>query len=83
MIQKNRLVMITGATRGLGLLVARKFWNAGHDLIILSRSGPDLERVSADFRERCIKGQKIHPYLFDLKNIDSFRTAQGLSDRHP
>jgi NAD(P)-dependent dehydrogenase (short-subunit alcohol dehydrogenase family) len=68
MIQKKRLVMITGATRGLGLLVAEKFWNAGHDLVILSRSEPDLERVSSDFHGRCGKGQKIHPYLFDLKN---------------
>lgn len=68
-IQKNQLVMITGATRGLGHLVAWKFWNAGHDLVILSRSGPDLERLSSDFREKCIRGQKIHPFLFDLKNI--------------
>jgi 3-oxoacyl-[acyl-carrier protein] reductase len=69
MIQKNRLVMITGATRGLGLLVARKFWNAHHDLVILSRRESDLERVSADFHVKSIAGQKIHPFLFDLKNI--------------
>jgi 3-oxoacyl-[acyl-carrier protein] reductase len=62
--------MITGATRGLGLLVARKFWNAQHDLVIVSRRESDLERISAEFHVKSIEGQNIHPYLFDLKNIN-------------
>jgi NAD(P)-dependent dehydrogenase (short-subunit alcohol dehydrogenase family) len=70
MIQKKRLVMITGATRGLGLLVAEKFWKAGDDLVILSRNEPDLDRLSSDFQERCAGRQKIHPCLFDLKDIN-------------
>lgn len=87
MIKKNKLVLITGATRGLGLLIAKKFWNAGHDLVILSRSGPDLDQISSDFRVSCGVGQRVHPYLFDLKNInlipeliEEIRDAAGMPD---
>jgi len=44
---KNKVVLITGASRGIGEAVAVGLAQAGADLAIASRKLPDLERVAA------------------------------------
>jgi NAD(P)-dependent dehydrogenase (short-subunit alcohol dehydrogenase family) len=44
---KNKVALITGASRGIGEAIARGLAQAGADLAIASRKLPDLEKVAA------------------------------------
>ena len=47
---KGRKVLITGASRGIGAEVARRFASEGCDIVIVSRTAEDLEKVAAEIR---------------------------------
>ncbi len=46
----GRVAIVTGASRGLGAAVAVALAEAGADLVLAARSGPDLEKVAAEVR---------------------------------
>ena len=48
----GKVVLITGASRGLGLALARRFAEKGARLAITARSGDDLERAAEELRGR-------------------------------
>lgn len=41
------LALVAGASRGLGLLIARELLQRGHRVVICARTGPDLDRAVA------------------------------------
>lgn len=45
-------VIITGATKGIGYAIAKKFAAAGYNLIVCARSGEDLKKMQKEFSER-------------------------------
>ena len=47
---KKKTVVVTGASRGLGLAIARGFWEAGADLFLVARSAHRLEEIAAQLR---------------------------------
>ncbi|HUS13818.1 MAG TPA: SDR family NAD(P)-dependent oxidoreductase, partial [Chloroflexia bacterium] len=49
---KDRVVLITGGSRGLGLLLARELGAAGARLVILARDGAEVRRAEEDLRGR-------------------------------
>lgn len=49
---KGRTALITGASQGLGLAVARAFVDAGADVLICARDGALLERARAELAAR-------------------------------
>lgn len=49
---RGRTVVITGGSRGLGLVLAREFAKEGARLAILARDADELERARADLAER-------------------------------
>ena len=48
---RNRIVLITGGSRGLGLIMAREFARRGARIVICSREGVELERARAELSE--------------------------------
>ena len=48
MILKNRVALITGASRGIGRSVAMAFASVGADIILVARSGKALEEVAGE-----------------------------------
>jgi NAD(P)-dependent dehydrogenase (short-subunit alcohol dehydrogenase family) len=48
---RNRVVLITGASRGLGLVLAREFAKAGARVAVCARNDRDLERVRDEFAD--------------------------------
>ena len=47
--QKNKVVVITGATRGLGQAMAARFVEAGHTVLACGRNAADIERLQNEF----------------------------------
>ena len=56
-------VLITGASRGIGAAAARLFAAAGHDLLLLARSAPELEGLAAELRSL---GRRVETTSVDL-----------------
>lgn len=48
---EGRKVIITGAGRGIGAELAKDFARAGADLMLVSRTQSDLDKVAAEIKE--------------------------------
>jgi len=63
----GRLVMVTGASKGIGLGIAAAMADAGADLILVSRSESELESAAAQLRS---SGRAANAAPFDLHQAD-------------
>jgi NAD(P)-dependent dehydrogenase (short-subunit alcohol dehydrogenase family) len=69
MMPSRRLVVITGATRGLGRLIADRFWLAGNDLVLIARDEPGLKKVADDLVTTRHPDQQVYYFAADLSNL--------------
>jgi NAD(P)-dependent dehydrogenase (short-subunit alcohol dehydrogenase family) len=68
---KNKVVLITGASRGIGEAVAMGLAQAGADLAIASRKLPDLERVAAGITKAGRKCLPVATHVGRLEEINN------------
>jgi 3-oxoacyl-[acyl-carrier protein] reductase len=87
MTRSQHLVVVTGATRGLGRLVAERFWRAGDDLVLVSRHEEDLQRVLGEIGCTGKPGQRVYYCAADLSDpeyipvlVDKIREMAGAPD---
>ena len=74
----NKIVMITGATSGIGLACARKFAENGDRLILTGRNEQRLEEIRKELTD---KGTKVLTLVFDVRNREDARQCiDGLPD---
>jgi 3-oxoacyl-[acyl-carrier protein] reductase len=69
MAKAARTVLVTGASRGLGLGIARKLAAAGYDVVALARQ-KTKEVTDASAEARRAKHGALHFVSFDLGDID-------------
>ncbi len=67
MKQSKQKVLITGGGSGIGLSLAQKFMNHGHEVIITGRNLQKLEKVKADFPQ-------INIYQSDVTKEDDVKS---------
>jgi NAD(P)-dependent dehydrogenase (short-subunit alcohol dehydrogenase family) len=65
-MKTNKTCFITGASKGLGEFIARRFWDAGFNLCLVARSEVGLEKIAHRLPDR--KGQQIICLGCDLSN---------------
>lgn len=68
---KNKIVLLTGASRGIGHATAIGLAEAGADLAIASRKLPDLEKVAAEIKKLGRKCVPIATHVGRIEEINS------------
>src|SRR4030042_3993134 len=68
---KNKVALITGASRGIGQAAARGLAQAGADLVIASRKLPDLEKVAAEIQKTGRKCLPLATHAGKIEEINS------------
>ncbi len=64
----DKVVLVTGASHGIGKASARKLAAAGAVVALVARSRPELERLAAEITAA---GGTAHPYASDLTDMDA------------
>ncbi|MGK8488954.1 SDR family NAD(P)-dependent oxidoreductase [Nocardia asiatica] len=76
----GKVVLVTGSSHGIGKASARKLAAAGATVLLVARSGDELERVAAEI---AAGGGVAHTYPTDLTDMDAVeRLGRTLLDAH-
>ena len=75
----GKVVLITGGSRGLGLVLARQLAKAGAKLAICSRDAAELERARTDLEK---DGAEVFTGLCDVRNQDTVDEFVAAADGH-
>lgn len=76
---KNRIALITGASRGLGAAIAKRFAQEGAQLILVARSLEGLEKIDTEIQTFGPPAVLVPFDLRDLPRIDEL--AASLAER--
>src|ERR1700759_5307520 len=76
---KGKTVLITGGSRGLGLVLAREFADEGAQVAICARDPVELERARRDLAER---GAKALAFPCDVTDRAQVRELVDVVTRH-
>lgn len=68
---ENKVVLITGGSRGLGLVLAREFAGEGARIAICARDAEELASAREDLESR---GAEVFDAICDLRNQDEVET---------
>jgi len=81
MIFKDKTVIITGGSEGVGAACARKFAAAGANLMLVARNKRNLEAVAEELRDKT----RVEVFAMDVSDadacVDVFKKAQFEFDR--
>jgi NAD(P)-dependent dehydrogenase (short-subunit alcohol dehydrogenase family) len=70
---KNRIALITGASKGIGKAIARALAAEGVHVVLLARTREPLERAAEEIR--CATGVRVLPVTADVRNAEAVRAA--------
>jgi len=71
---KNKVALVTGASRGLGLAIARALAEEGCHLVLTARSLPPLERAGRKLSQR---GVRVLAKVCDVRDPDSVKALEA------
>jgi NAD(P)-dependent dehydrogenase (short-subunit alcohol dehydrogenase family) len=76
---KNKVALVTGASRGIGAAIAKRFAQEGAQLILVARSSADLEAVDDEVQKYGPPALLVPFDLRDLIRIDDL--AKSIAER--
>ena len=68
----GRVAIVTGAGKGIGAAIATTFAAAGADVLLVARTGADIERVAADVASL---GRRAVTHAADVNDLDQLAIA--------
>ncbi|MBZ0285865.1 MAG: SDR family oxidoreductase [Anaerolineae bacterium] len=79
---KNKVVMVTGATNGIGTITARELARKGAQVVIVGRSQGRCDQTVADIKAQT-GNQQVESIVADLSSLAGIRkTAETFLSRH-
>ena len=78
---RNKRVLITGASRGLGACIAQAMWHEGATLLLVARSEKALLDLRAELMASARDGQRAHVLVADLSVLEAVVTIIGEARR--
>src|SRR5689334_3736983 len=63
---KDKVALVTGASRGLGLEIARRLARAGGNVLLVARDTPALDAALVAIQRECERGQFVGACPADL-----------------
>ncbi|MFI1917628.1 SDR family NAD(P)-dependent oxidoreductase [Nocardia sp. NPDC020380] len=76
----GKIILVTGASHGIGKAAAKKLAGAGAIVLLVARSAEDLEQVAADIRA---EGGRAHVYRSDITDFEAVdQLARALLAEH-
>lgn len=76
---KNKIALITGASRGIGAAIAKRFAQEGAQLILVARTTADLEKVDDEVQKYGPPAVLVPFDLMDLPRIEDL--AKSIAER--
>ncbi|HHA18811.1 MAG TPA: SDR family oxidoreductase, partial [Methylophaga sp.] len=64
---KSKLILITGASSGIGAEMAKQFAQQGHSLLLIARNQQHLDKVTSEIKQQ---GGQAHSYACDVGEYD-------------
>ncbi|MGA2367422.1 MAG: glucose 1-dehydrogenase [Dehalococcoidia bacterium] len=71
---KNKVAMITGASRGIGRAIALEMAKSGADIVLASRKIADLEKVATEIKACGVKALPIAAHIGRMEDITALVT---------
>jgi NAD(P)-dependent dehydrogenase (short-subunit alcohol dehydrogenase family) len=71
----GKVALVTGASRGLGLVIAKKLVQSGANVLLVARDTPALDEALAEILAECPKGQFVGECPADLSKIEEVDRA--------
>jgi NAD(P)-dependent dehydrogenase (short-subunit alcohol dehydrogenase family) len=68
---EGKVVIITGASRGLGKAITRLFAQEGAKVVLSARSMGDIEQIATDLRAEGLEALAFHCDVSDLQQVES------------
>ena len=76
---QDKLAIVTGGSRGIGLATAERLAELGADIVITARKQDQLEKAAAQIRTRGVRCDGVRCDVSSLSDVESL--AQKLADR--
>ena len=76
---ENKVAIVTGGSRGIGLAIAEKLVDLGAEVVITARKQADLDKAAAQIRSRGGKCEGIRCDVSSLQDVDAL--TQKLKSR--
>ncbi|AIL47057.1 MULTISPECIES: SDR family oxidoreductase [Elizabethkingia] len=73
MLLKNKIALVTGASKGIGRAIAEKFAENGADLILFARSIEELNNLKFELESKF--GNTVYVYEVDVTNKEDLAVA--------
>ena len=87
-MKKNKVVIITGGNRGIGLGITNSFLESGYNVIVGARNKPEIKHKNLTFQYTDVKEEKDHNKLAKIaierfRKIDCYINNAGFSEWRP
>ena len=87
-MKNNKVVIITGGNRGIGLGITKSFLKSGYNIIIGSRTEPQINNKNIIYQHTDVRKEKDHERLADIAikkygRLDCYINNAGFSEWMP